>query len=68
VLGCIAELAGLLAHYPPGALWMAAALAAYAALWWVKPAFWLFVVPALLHDEPLWRGQRGLRHAYFALA
>src|SRR6476469_6379794 len=37
-LGFVALLGGLLAYYPPGALWIAAALTAYAALLWWKPA------------------------------
>ena len=66
-LGCVAALAALLAHYPPGAAWPAAALAAYAALLWVKPASWLFAVPALLPvlDFSAWTGWFYVRESDF---
>lgn len=65
VLGCriialaaLVVLGVLLAHYPPGALWAAPALAVYAVLLWRKPALWLLVVPALLPvlDFSAWTG------------
>lgn len=57
-LGYVAALGALLAHYPPGAIWAAIALAAYAVLLWFKPAIWLFAVPALLPvlDFSAWTG------------
>jgi hypothetical protein len=66
-LGFVALLGGLLAYYPPGALWVAAALAAYAALLWWKPVAWLFAVPALLPvlDFSAWTGWFYVREATF---